>query len=209
VQVAHPVQVLPEQILSNSRQDGRTVLRALPLPYGDLAPLEVDVLHPELEALVEPETRAIQEQTDEPRLALERVQHPPHLFPAQDDRHPLGFSRAYQAKEFLVRPPQRRPVEKQDRAKRLSLGSRRDILFRREPGEERADLLRPELRGAGLDRFLAVCPALSSSSCRLRRSAPVPHPTVAVHSISTRALNTRPLAPKALRAGRFFVKNVV
>src|SRR5581483_5772161 len=49
---------------------------------------------------------------------------------------------------------------------------------------------------------------LVSSSMQVHR--PQAYLTVAMHSISTRAPRTRPLVPKALRAGRrSFLKNVV
>lgn len=62
------------------------ILPTLPLSHGDLPPLKIDVLHPQLQALLQPKSRAIQQRRRESGHAVERLQHFSHIWHAQHQR---------------------------------------------------------------------------------------------------------------------------
>ena len=75
------------------RQHHPPVLLALAAANGDLAAIEIDVLHAQLETLLQAEPRAVQERRDQPRRAAELLEHLANFRDGEDDRHSCGALR--------------------------------------------------------------------------------------------------------------------
>ena len=53
MKATHAFKVLRERLARRIWQHQAPILLALPAPYRDLAPLEIEILHPELKALLQ------------------------------------------------------------------------------------------------------------------------------------------------------------
>lgn len=166
------LELLAQRAFRHSRQYGCAVLRPLSAAHHNLPPLEVDVLHPQLQALVQPKPRPVQEQAHQPDLAIESFQQLPDLSPAQHDGYSLRLPRAHQADELLGWPAKHRPVQEEQRAEHLRLRSHRDLLLRREPGQERADLRGTQF--GGMPHSMEPHEPANPADVRLLRALAVP-----------------------------------
>jgi hypothetical protein len=124
------------------------VTRSLPPlcpAYDDLPHREVQVLHPEMQRLEQPEATAVHEQGDDPRRPGETRQQQPDLVPVQDDRQPHWLLRAWDRGDRLELVVQDLLVEKQQRAQRLGLARGAEGPRLGERREEPGDVGRAEL----------------------------------------------------------------
>src|SRR6266545_3524099 len=90
VKLAHPLEMLGKRLLAGTGQHGHPVLAALAVADGDLVALEVDVLDAHVQALQEPEPRAVQQPADEEHHSVQMNEEPPHLIDGQNDRQSAG-----------------------------------------------------------------------------------------------------------------------
>jgi hypothetical protein len=77
---------MPAKRLHNRRREHRVpVLAALPLANCDLAAIEVDVFHAELQAFRQAQARPVQQCCHEPRWTGEGIEQTPNFLSRQDD----------------------------------------------------------------------------------------------------------------------------
>jgi hypothetical protein len=132
----NPFQVLPQGFLQATRQHGEAVLPPLAVPDLDLVPVEVDVLHPQPDALLEPQARPVHQARHQPAVALEMSQHQPHLVPGHHHRQPDRLASPCDLPQVPEVDSQHPPVQEQDRAQGLVLGGSGNPLPGRQEGQE-------------------------------------------------------------------------
>ena len=121
------------------------VLPALPVTHQDLAQLEVHVLHPEREALFEPQAGRVEGNTDHEMLSSELLEHEKDLAVGEYRRHPLRPLRPRNVRETgLDRAP---PGRGRPRPRRPGSSSRRPAGL--VPPDAQESLERRSRRGPG------------------------------------------------------------
>src|SRR5206468_281176 len=103
------------------------ILVALALADHDDVVAAVEVLDPELEALQEPEPRAILQQRDEPIHAAQLGDDALNFLPGKDHWEPFGSFGANDAFELVEGPFEHRAVKKQQGIERLILRRGADV----------------------------------------------------------------------------------
>jgi len=102
-------------------QYGWPVLLALAASNHNLPPLQIDVLHAELQAFLQPQPGAVQEGHHHPHDAIEMLHDARDLVAAQDNRY---ANRHASARHVLDRPDldvEDMAIQEQKRAERLVL----------------------------------------------------------------------------------------
>jgi len=99
IRMMHPpnaLEMVLERVARRVRQHHTAILLALPPPNCDLSPLEIEILHPKLKALLQSNPGAIEQHRDDPGHTSERVQHLSHFGHGQHTRHLRGHPRPRQ-----------------------------------------------------------------------------------------------------------------
>src|SRR5262249_37575162 len=117
-------------------------------PDHDLAPLEINVLHPEPAAFEEAEPRAVQEERHQPLRPFHASQNRPDLVPSEDE----GKARRAAGSDEIVQPVERGP---EDLAIKEKKGAQRLVLRRGAHSALRGEA-RQEARRLGLAEFRRV-----------------------------------------------------
>jgi len=115
------LEVLFERLSHGVRQHHSPILLSFPPPHGDLPPLEIEILHPQLEALLQPEPGTIEQRPHDPRNATQLVQHLSNLGRAGHDRRLRRHPRPWQQLDDANVQTQYVAIQKQDAAQRLVL----------------------------------------------------------------------------------------
>src|SRR5438093_8245236 len=82
-----PLEVPFERLPQRVWQHHPPILLSFPTPHGDLPPLKIEILHPELKALLQSEPGAIEEGRHNAWDASQLVQNLPYLGRAEHNRH--------------------------------------------------------------------------------------------------------------------------
>ncbi len=131
------LQVRAAAARTSVRQHRHAVLLPFAVAHEDLAPLEIDVLHPQLKTLEQPQPGAVQQRHDQPHRAVKLLQHRAHLSRREHHRQPRRALRAARRRRS-PRASTRGPlVQEQQRAQRLVLRRRAHALLDGEPSQER------------------------------------------------------------------------
>lgn len=134
------VEVLAQRLDADVRKGRHLILATLAVANPNLVGCEVDILHPQLEALEEPKARAVEQTRDEMLHAAQDGEDGPNFVGTQHDRQTARLSRTHQigkARHLLLKHV---PVEKYDRIQGLILGRRGNVRLDRQMVEERRDL---------------------------------------------------------------------
>src|SRR5215510_11758455 len=83
----HKLEMANQRLDDGDWQYGRPVLLAFAASNHNLPPLQIDVLHAEFQAFLQPQARAVQENHRYPRDAVEMVHDARNLVAAQDNRY--------------------------------------------------------------------------------------------------------------------------
>ena len=90
-QVIRPSESLPA--LGDDRWQHRgSILLAFPAAHDDLMSIEVHVFHAKLQALLQPQTCAVEQSDDDPHLTVKMLHDLRDFVAAQHDRQPDGRS---------------------------------------------------------------------------------------------------------------------
>ena len=141
-----PLEVGSQGAAHHGRQHRPAVSPALPPTHHDLAAVEVDVLHAQLQALEQAEAGAVEERRHQPSRAGEPRQHGRHLLAAEHDGDVRRAPRANQTVEPRQLHAEHVPVEEQQRTERLVLGRRAHPAILGQVREEAGHLLGSERR---------------------------------------------------------------
>ena len=90
----HLPQVSLESILDGNRQHRPPILLSLASPNDNFMPVEVDVLHSQLETFLQPQPGPIEQRHDYPYRRLDVFENLADFFPAEDDRDPMRHLRS-------------------------------------------------------------------------------------------------------------------
>lgn len=128
------------------REHRHPVLVPLPAAHGDLPARQIHVLHPQAQALHQPEPRAVEQRRHQERHTVQHAQDARHLLGREHHREPVPSLRADRMLRQCQRPPQHVPVQEEQRGQRLVLRRRRHPRAHGERGQESLDLGFPQLR---------------------------------------------------------------
>jgi hypothetical protein len=146
-QHSHAGQVMPHGIDEGTREHRHAVLAALALAHHDLVPHQVHILHAQLQALREPQARAVQEPRHERVLARQSAEERAGLVLREHDgqaTRALGARDSIQPRHL---DSQHLAVEEEEGGERLVLRGRRNMAVVGEGGKERGDVLGSQSRG--------------------------------------------------------------
>jgi hypothetical protein len=105
----------------SSRQYGRPVLLTFSASNHNLPPLQIDVLHAELQAFLQPQPGAVQKGHHHPHDAIEMLHDARDLVAAQDD----GYANRHASARHVLDQPdldvEDMAIQEQKRAERLVL----------------------------------------------------------------------------------------
>jgi hypothetical protein len=142
----HRFEMRGQVCLHHAREHRHPVLVALASPHDDLVPGKVDVLHPEVGALEQPEAGAVEQQGHQASGASETADDGSDLTAGENDGKPLGAL----GPDDVVEPRhvllEHVAVQEEHGAQRLVLGGRGHIPLDGERAEKRRDLDRAHLR---------------------------------------------------------------
>ncbi len=164
-------EMLLERLLERLGQHGHAVFGALAVAHGDLAAIEVQVLHAQAQALGQPQPRAVQHRCHEPHLAVEFVQHRRDLLRRHDHGHMSRFSSADHVAQITQRTVEYISVKKEQSGQCLVLRRGADLLLHGQMREERVDLRLAHL--VGVANVVETDVALHPLAVRLLRSRAV------------------------------------
>jgi hypothetical protein len=145
VQALGARQMRAQRLVQTGRQHRHPVLRSLAVANRDLAVAEVDVLHPQLEALAQPQPRAVQQGGHQPLRPLELRQQRAHLLARKHHRRPYRALGPHDVLHPGQLHAEHRPVEKEKRRERLILGRGCHVAPAREVRKKRRHFRRPHL----------------------------------------------------------------
>ena len=111
-------EVLFERLPHGVGQHHSPIFLSFPPAHGDLPPLEIEILHPQL---LQPEPGTIAQRRHNPRNANQLVQHLSNLGRAEHDRHLRRHPRPWQQLDDANVQTQYVTIQKQDPAQRLVL----------------------------------------------------------------------------------------
>lgn len=150
VQFFCPREVALERVLEPVGKEGDAFLHPLGFAHGNLAISEIDVFHPQSQALEETQAASVEKVDHEAVIAFYLGKHGTRFRPGKNDRH---FRRApypldvIQQIEFSFEDLL---VEEKQRGEGLVLGGSRDLLFDGEMGKEGGNFLFPHFVGMAL-----------------------------------------------------------
>jgi hypothetical protein len=144
MQHTYPAKVLLEWLHYGFGHHRDTVLPALAVAHDDLPVGEVDILHPQPQALDLAQPRPVQQARHQPLDALQLIEQLPHLRLREHRRQPHRPLRTREPEPRKI-PAQHVLVQKEQRRQRLVLRSCRDIALRRQPRKKRVHLRRAHL----------------------------------------------------------------
>jgi hypothetical protein len=127
-----------------------TILLPFATPDHDLMAVEIEIFDAQLERLLKPEPSPVEQRHDEPRDSCQLVYDGAHLVNAEDDRDAY---RAVCVRHVIDRSgikTKHVPIQEQERAERLVLCRRADLLNHREVREIPTDLVAAHLRRMSL-----------------------------------------------------------
>jgi hypothetical protein len=142
---------MSSQLNENDPRQGRDpILVALASADPELAPTEVDVLHPEAGALQEAQTRAVQEDGHQPRHAVESSDDGAYFIASEDHGKSSGASGTNEILDPRHVGAENVPVEEQDGAEGLVLRGRGNAAVGGERAHVAGDLLHPHVARVAL-----------------------------------------------------------
>ena len=130
-----------------ARQDRAPILAALAVAHRDFPAREIDVLHPQAQALHQAHPGAVQHAGQQPGPPIQLRQEAPHLVARQHHRQLAGPLRPHHVLHPVHAKPQHVAVEKEQPRQRLVLRRRRHPALHCEPRQERLHLPLSQLRG--------------------------------------------------------------
>lgn len=119
---------------------------AAAIAHDDLAAREVEVLDAQLQALLQPQARSVEQARHEPVHARQVSEHPLHLPAREDDRKPGRPARAHDRVEPGQRRLERLAVQEEDGGERLVLRAGGNLAFNGQVGQEPLDVPGPSSR---------------------------------------------------------------
>ena len=121
-----------------------SILPTLPRSHEDFTTRKVDVFHPELQALQQPEPTSIKEQRSDRGRSAQLPKDRPHFVPGQDLRDPTVALRPNRPVGDRQRGPKHIAIQEEQRRQRLVLGGRRNPVIDGKAGEESLDVGLPQ-----------------------------------------------------------------
>jgi hypothetical protein len=110
-----------ERLDDSSWQHRWPVLLALAAPDHNLPPLGVDVLHPEFEAFLQPQSGAVEQRDHDPRHAIQTLHDARNLVATQNDGHANKHASARDVLDSAQLDVKDIAIEEQECAERLIL----------------------------------------------------------------------------------------
>ena len=136
------LQMRPQRFLQSIRQHCAPILLALSPADRDLAALEINVLHADLEAFLQPQSRAVEQRRDEPAHTGHLVEDAFHFINGQHDRNANRRRRARHRLNPAWIHAEYVAIQKQNCAQCLVLRRRAHLSLNGEPTQKRGDLTR-------------------------------------------------------------------
>lgn len=140
MELADGGQVIGQVGLEAGRQHGDAILGPLALADQNLVALEVDVLDPQVETLLEAHAGAVKDAGRQGLVALELGQNPTDLVPTENQRQPAGLLGPNDIAQTINRPVEHLAVEEEQSGQGLVLGRRTDLGLDRQIGQEAVDV---------------------------------------------------------------------
>ena len=81
----HIHQVLRQRLPRRGGQHRHPILTALSLPHDDLMAIEIEILDAQIDTLLDPDARPVQQHHDQPHRAGQLLQDRGNLLAAEDD----------------------------------------------------------------------------------------------------------------------------
>lgn len=147
VQRPYPRKVRMQGPHNAGRQHRHPVLRPLAVAHHDLRAIEVDIHHPEPEALAQPQAGAVQQARHDPALSCEARQQALGFRHRENARQTSGAPRALQPVQPGEGLLQDLPIEEHQRGERLVLSRGRHLPVARQVIQEGAHLGFAEIPG--------------------------------------------------------------
>ena len=129
----HFHEVSLERRLDGHRQHRLPVLLAFAPPNDNLVPVEVDVLHSQLETLLQTQTGSIEERHDDPHRAVNVLKDLADLLSTEHDRNPMRHLGPRYLVDRANFDAKHMTIQKQHGAQRLILSRRTDTALGRQP----------------------------------------------------------------------------
>ena len=149
VSLVHPLnlgQVRAQRIDHRPRQHRRPVLLPLTPPHRNLPAIEIDVLHPQLQAFLKAKASPIEQHPDNPDGTVETRQHPPDFIATQYGRQANRLLRSDDVLNPTDRDVKNLFVQEKKSRQRLVLSRGADVTSGRKPGQERGNVGRAQSR---------------------------------------------------------------
>ena len=131
------------------RRPLRDRCRAVLLPFAalhhDLAPIEIDVLHPQIQTLFQAHAGTVEQHADDPHRAFQVRQHQGDLLPTEHDGETQRLLGTDDVLDGANRNAEHALVQEEQGGKRLVLRRRTRVLPGREPCQERRDVSRAQV----------------------------------------------------------------
>src|SRR4029453_3580930 len=161
VQFSHPGKMPPKRIDDCARHHRRSVLLSFAAPDRDLVSIEIHILHPQLETLLQPKTRTVEQHADRPHRSVQTRQNTGKLLPAPNDGQTKRLFRPDDVLHLADRHLEYALVLEQQRRKRLILGRSAHVLFCRKPRQESGHVGCPQRGRVGhqIKRTVSANPA--------------------------------------------------
>jgi hypothetical protein len=141
----HGVELGAEAVARPRREERGAIVVPLAAANGEHAAPEVDILHPEAQALEQAEAAAAEDLGDEPEQRLQLLEQRDDLAPREHRRKVLGTSSALEAVQLGHRQVEDAAVQEEHGAEGLVLRRRRRVPLHREMVEEGGDVGPAEL----------------------------------------------------------------
>ena len=141
----HALHVGRQARANGRRQRDHAVLCPFPLSHGNDIPLEVDVLHTQIETFTQPKASPVQQHPGQPGDAREPGKNRPDLAPVEHDRQTHGLPRPHDTVQARQADSQNLPVQEHERMKRLVLSRCADPAPHGKSRKKRCHLGRPHL----------------------------------------------------------------
>jgi hypothetical protein len=142
-----PLDLNDEGIRDRRGERRHSVMSTLPAPDDQLTAPGIHVLHPKPHPLHEPETGPVEHAGDEPVRSVKLLEEGTDLVTGQDDRKSTRFPGPGDSVRKRDSRPEDFVVQKEEGARRLSLGRRADPTLVRQVGQEGRHLSAPHVPG--------------------------------------------------------------
>jgi hypothetical protein len=139
-------QVLLQRLHDGLGQQRHAVLFPLPVPHGDLQTLEVQILDPLLQALVQPQSAPVKLHPHQPAPPLQLADDPHRLFGRVHHRQRLRLPRPHNVVEPAEVAFENFAIQEQQRRQSLILRRCRHLAFHRQVRQELGDFFRAHLQ---------------------------------------------------------------